>query len=91
MTRSAKRVAALYASAFLSDLGRPVLDDLRATYGRRQSFSPDEPGDGMALALRAAFREGQRSVLTMIDTLLEIARTGREPEVPREEEVELNG
>jgi hypothetical protein len=54
-----ERLKQSYRNTFTSESGARVLDDLRKTYGRRQSFVLGAPD-------ASAFHEGQRSVYLMI-------------------------
>lgn len=58
------RLAQAYRDVFSSENGRMVLADLLVQHGLyRPSMDPGASADGMAGALKTAFREGEKNVL----------------------------
>lgn len=55
-----------YGTVFTSEAGKRVLDDLRVSFSRRTSHTPNDP-------YTTAFREGQRDVVLRIERLIEQA------------------
>lgn len=67
MDRATQRLAKTYAAAFNGGAGAEVLEDLQRRFGARLSYVKGDPHE-------TAFREGQRSVVVTIQTLMALAK-----------------
>jgi hypothetical protein len=72
-----EKLTQAYRNAFTSESGALVLDDLRKTYGRRQSFVLGAPD-------ASAFHEGQRAVYLSIMSYLDPDQVDQEEIVPED-------
>ncbi len=55
-----------YKQAFGTQAGRRVLADLRKSFGKRVSFTPNDP-------YTTAFREGERNVYLKVEAMLKLS------------------
>jgi hypothetical protein len=72
-----KQLVDAYFVTFSSPAGQAVFDNLRAEADAPVDYA--RPSDGIALALQAAYRNGQQSLLAKIERMVNMSKSGKEP------------